>query len=155
LLGLAGYLHARTDLERSSRRSLVLMSVSLLVATALAAFTKESGALLPVYVLALEATVLPRPAGLGARWTIWKCVFLVLPAAAIAAYVALRVPYSPSTVLSRDFTGCERLITEARILWEYLINAFVPRPGKFGPFHDGHTVTRTVLDPLALAAIVA
>lgn len=155
LLGLAGYLHARTDLERSSRRSLVLMSACLVIATALAAFTKESGALLPVYVLVLEATVLTRPAGLGARWAIWKTAFLVLPAAAIAAYIAVRVPYGPSTVLSRDFTGWERLITEAGILWQYLFNALVPRPGVFGPFHDGYPVARTVFDPFALAAIVA
>lgn len=155
LLGLGGYLQAREMIERSPRASIVLMSGCLVIGTALAFLTKESGALLPVYVLVLEATVLPRPTSGGLAWRIWRYIFLVAPAAAIAAYVALRVPYDSSMVLRRDFTGWERLITEARILWEYLLNAFVPRPGVFGPFHDGYAVSRTIFDPLTLAAVVA
>lgn len=155
LLGLGGYLHAREGIERSTNRSLTLMSSWLVAATALAVLTKESGALLPVYVLVLEATVLPRPAATDSRWTIWKYVFLVAPAATIACYIALRVPYDPSVVLTRGFTGWERLITEARVLWEYLFGAFVPRAGVFGPFHDGYPPARTILDPLTLAAVAA
>ena len=155
LLGLGGYLHARGAIERAPRKSLMLMSVCLVIPTALAVLTKESGALLPVYALVLEATVLPRPLAAHRSWKIWKYIFLVAPTVAIACYIALRVPYAPSTVLARDFTGWERLMTEARILWEYLFNAFVPRPGVFGPFHDGHSVSRSILDPLTLAAVVA
>lgn len=155
LLGLGGYLHAREGIERSPRRSLVLMSVSLVVATGLAVLTKESGALLPVYLLVLEATVLPRPATGGRRWTIWKSVFLVAPTVVIGCYIASCVPYDPSVILRRDFTGWERLITEARTLWQYVFNAFVPRPGAFGPFHDSYPVARTILDPLTFAAAAA
>jgi protein O-mannosyl-transferase len=155
LLGLGGYLHARTMIEHSPHRSMVLMSACLVIATAFAVLTKESGALLPVYVLVLESTVLPRPTAACNAWRIWKSAFLVAPAATIAVYIALRVPYDPTTILSRDFTGWERLITEARILWEYLLNAFVPRPGAFGPFHDAYPVSRTVFAPVTLAAIAA
>lgn len=152
LLGLVGYLRAREGIEHAPGRSLAAMSACLVIATTLAVLTKESGALLPVYVLILEATVLPRPSPAARHWKAWKYVFLVAPAAAIAGYIALRVPYAPSTVLARDFTGWERLITEARILWEYLFNAFIPRPGAFGPFHDGHPVSRSIFDPLTLLA---
>lgn len=155
LLGLGAYLQAREALDRSPRRALVLMSAFITVATALAALTKESGALLPVYVLVLEVTVLPRPLVARRSWRTWQYVFLVAPTAAIACYIAMRVPYAPSTALARDFTGWERLITEARILWEYLFNAFLPRPGAFGPFHDGHPVSRSILDPVTIAALVA
>lgn len=155
LLGLVGYLHARGSIDQSPRRSMIVMSVWLATATVLAALTKESGALLPVYALVLEATVLSRPTAAGIGWRTWKYAFLVLPSAAIASYVALRVPYDPSVVLRRDFTGWERLITEARILWEYLLNAFVPLPGAFGPFHDGFPVARTLFNPITLAAAAA
>lgn len=155
LLGLGGYLHTRAGLDVSRGRSLALMSVCLGAGTALATLTKESGALLPLFVLVLEATVLPRPASAGRAWTLWKCIFLVLPAAAIVSYVALRVPYSAAIALGRDFTGWERLITEARVLWQYLFRAFVPQPGAFGPFHDGYPVARTILDPLTFAAVTA
>jgi tetratricopeptide (TPR) repeat protein len=43
-------------------------------------------------------------------------------------------------------------MTESRILWEYLFNAFVPQPGRFGPFHDDHPVARTIMDPLTFLA---
>ena len=155
LLGLGGYLQARQGIEHSPRRSMALMGACLVIATALAALTKESGALLPAYVLVLEATVLPRPTVDRISWRIWTYIFLVLPATAIASYIALCVPYDPSTVLRRDFTGWERLITEAGILWDYLLHAFVPLPGAFGPFHDGYPVARTILDPLTLAAVLA
>ena len=155
LLGLGGYLHARESLERSPSRSMVLMSACTVIATALAVLTKESGALLPVYLLVLEATVLPRPATARTSWRAWKYAFLALPAVAIALYVTLQAPYDASVVLRRDFTAWERLITEARILWEYLLNAFLPLPGNFGPFHDGYPVARTIFDPLTMAAVVA
>lgn len=152
LLGLAGYLHWRGGIEQSPRRSIVLMSASLVMGTILAAFTKESGALLPVYVLVLESTLLRRPSAAGREWFFWKTVFLVLPTAAIAGYVASRIPYDMPLVLARDFTGWERLITEARVLWQYLFNAFLPRPGSFGPFHDDVPISRTLLEPLTIAA---
>jgi protein O-mannosyl-transferase len=153
LLGLAGYLHARQGLDRKPTRSLAGMSFCLIAATALAVLAKESGALLPVYVLVLEATILSPPEGIGRpRWRIWKALFLLLPTAAILAYLASRVPYDPALVLKRDFTAWERLLTESRILWQYLFNALVPQPGEFGPFHDGYPVSRTILEPLTMLA---
>ena len=155
LLGLGVYLQARGVIDRSPGKSLAVMSASLTIATALAALTKENGLLLPMYVLVLEATVLPRPVAARKAWSIWKYVFLVAPAVAIACYIATRLPYSASTVLARDFTGWERLITQAGILWKYLFNAFIPRPGVFGPFHDSYPASRSLLEPFTLAAVAA
>lgn len=153
LLGLAGYLQARRKIELDPSRSLIGMSLSLIGGTSLAVLAKESGALLPIYVLVLEATVLARPASVRlSRWQGWKAVFLVLPAAIVLAYLAWRVPYSDELVLRRGFTAWERLLTESRILWRYLFNAFVPQPGVFGPFHDGYPVARTLLDPITMLA---
>lgn len=153
LLGLAGYLQARQSIEHQPARSLILMSISLVVGTVLAALAKESGALLPTLVLAMEATVLSKPGNVSAKqWRVWKSVFLILPASMIIVFLIWCVPYSHELVLKRDFTAWERLLTESRILWQYLFYAFVPRPGKFGPFHDGYEVARTILDPLTVLA---
>jgi tetratricopeptide (TPR) repeat protein len=153
LLGLGGYLWARQTIERKPVRSLIGMSLSLLAGTGLAVLAKESGALLPIFVLVLEVTVLAPPAHVRrSHWRIWKAVFLLLPAIVILGYLAWRVPYSPELVLKRDFTAWQRLLTESRILWQYLFNAFVPQPGAFGPFHDGYPVARTLLDPITMLA---
>ena len=154
LLGLGTYLWARQSLERKPGAALVGMSAALVVGTLLAVLTKESGALLPTYALALEATLLPRPGSLPrSRWVVWKSAFLTLPTVMIIAYLVWRVPYSQEMILMRDFTAWERLMTESRILWEYLVNAFIPRAGSFGPFHDGYPIARSLLDPVTLVAV--
>lgn len=153
LLGLAGYLQARQSIERNPARSLIGMSLSLVTGTGLAMLAKENGVLLPIYVLALEATILQRPASLkSSRWQAWKAVFLLLPTVTILAYLAWRLPYSHELVLRRDFTAWERLLTESRILWQYLFMAFIPQPDGFGPFHDGYPVARSLLDPFTALA---
>ena len=154
LLGLGSYLWARQSLERNPGSALFRMTAALVIGTLFAVLTKENGALLPVYILVLEATLLRRPDSLArTRWLAWKSVFLVLPTVLIITYLAWRLPYSQEMVLMRGLTGWERLMTESRILWEYLINAFIPRAGNFGPFHDGYPVARSLLDPLTLAAV--
>lgn len=156
LLGLNGYLYARRSIERNPTAALTGMSVALVLATCLALLTKESGALLPVLVLVIEVTLLQPPDSLRtARWRAWASVFLVLPLVLIAGYLATRVPYSESLVLKKDFTGAERLLTESRILWEYLLNAFLPRPGEYGPYHDAHAVARSLFGPVTFLAVTS
>lgn len=154
LLGLAGYLQARQALNRRPAAAFAGMSLSLVAGATLAAFSKENGALLPTLVLVIEATLLDRPKAVQLRrWRAWAALFLVLPTLLILAYLVSRVPYSAEIVLSRDFTGWERLLTEARVLWGYLFNAFVPQPGSFGPFHDGYPIARTLLNPVTFIAV--
>lgn len=154
LLALAGYLHARGAIDRRPARSLIAMSTCLVAGTVLAMLAKENGALLPTYVLVLEATLLVRPEGISQpRWRQWKTVFLLMPTFLILAYLVYRMPYSAELVLRRDFTAWQRLLTESRILWEYIFNAFVPQPGQFGPFHDGYPPARTLLHPVTLLAV--
>lgn len=153
--GLIGYLAARQDIDRAPRASIVGMTAALVIGTLLAVLTKENGALLPVFVLALEATVLPRPKTMSrTAWRTWTAVFLALPTVLLLAYLATRLPYPEPTMLRRDFTGWQRLLTESRILWEYLFNAFIPRADAFGPFHDGYPVARTLANPVTVAAVL-
>jgi len=152
LLGLNAYLFARGRAERNPARALWGMSAAIAFGSGLAVLTKESGALLPVFVLVLEATLLSPPAALAPRsFRTWQAVFLLLPTLLILGYLATRLPYPETIELRRGFTGLERLVTEARILWEYLLDAFVPRVGRYGPFHDAYPVTG-LRDPFALAA---
>lgn len=156
LLGLAGYLSARQLIERQPGRALTGMTASLVLGTVLAVLTKENGALLPTFALVIEATLLGRPQSVrSSRWRTWQVLFLIVPTVLILAYLAWRVPYAQEIVLKREFTAWERLLTESRILWEYLFNAFIARPGQFGPFHDGYPVARTIMNPVTLAASAA
>ena len=153
LLGLAGYLVARKDIDNSPKRALVGMSGSLVGGTILAMFCKESGLLLPVFVLVIESTVLERPNSIDVRqWRLWKGLFLVLPLLLIVVYLATRLGYPDWVAQRRGFTAGERVMTEARILWLYLLKALFGLPDKLGIFQDAPTVSRSLFEPLTLLA---
>ena len=155
LIGLLAYLYFRGQLVQG-RRGLAGMTFSVAAGTLLAALCKENGALLPMLVLVAEATILARPAAVDtASWWRWCVVVLVLPSAAILSFLLFQLPYDTATVLERDYTGLERLMTEARVLWLYLGNALVGQPGSLGPFHDDLGVSRSLFEPTTFLAVVA
>ncbi|HEX7080744.1 MAG TPA: hypothetical protein VF329_07000 [Gammaproteobacteria bacterium] len=155
LLGLIGYLFSRRLCERRPITAIVLMTLSLVVGASLATLTKENGALLPLFVLIIETTLLSRPTMPRFRrlWSVWFAVVLAAPAVALLVYLALRVDYSESTVLMRGFSSADRLLTEVRVLWEYLFRAFLPISSTLGPFHDDYPVFRDWLDASSLIAV--
>ncbi len=156
LAGLIAYLAARALSRERPAAALAGMTAALVVATLLAVLVKENGALLPTYVLVIEATLLAAPAGIAAAtWRNWRLAVLVLPTLAILAYLALRVPYAEATVLVRDFSGFERLLSEARILWIYLAKAFLPLPGTVSPVNDVYPVARSLWQPATLLAVAS
>ena len=132
------------------------MSASLIAGTVLATLCKESGLLLPVLVLVLEATVLERPSGVTARnWRVWQAVFLVLPLTLLLAYLASRINYPDARIASRDFNAWERLLTEARILWVYLLKALIGIPSQLGIYQDVPTISRSLLSPATFLACLS
>lgn len=153
LLGLNAYMIARERIDTRQNAALAAMSLSLVIATLLATLAKENGALLPVFVLVLETTILRRPQGVALlRWNIWRGLFLGAPALLILAFLLLQVPYSEDIVARREFTAFERLFNEARILWEYLFRGFFGWAGQLGPFHESRPVRDLLADPLTVVA---
>jgi hypothetical protein len=153
LLGMAGYLVARSKIEERPNSAILGMSGSLILGTSLAMLCKESGLLLPVYVLVLEFTVLDRPRSVGQKhWRIWTAMFLGVPLALILVYLASRMWYPESTVLRRDFTAAERLLSEAQILWIYLGKAILGLPERLGVFQDPPTIVRSLFQPVTFLA---
>lgn len=156
LVGLNAYLYSRKRIARRPTSSVATMTVVLALATILATLSKENGVLLPALVLVIEATLLPRPSALKrTSWLVWTSIVLLVPTVLIGLFLIAQVPYTEADQLRRGFTAAERLLSQSRVLWEYLVNAFVPRPGNYGPFHDAHPVARSVLDPVTLAASVS
>jgi tetratricopeptide (TPR) repeat protein len=154
LLGAIGYLYARRGIERRPLLALCGMTLALGAGAVLGVLSKENGALLLMFMPATEATLLRRPRGIApAFWRSWFGVVLVLPGIILIGYLATRLPYSEGIILRRDFTGFERLITQAKILWNYLYLAFVPNLPGLGPFHDDYPLQRTLLDFTTLGAV--
>lgn len=134
-------------------RGRCLQAAGVGLGTFLAAFSKENGALLPLYALVLEATVLASVGGIAA-WRRWRMTFLALPVMLLFGYLAAHL--SPTAFSARDFTLTERMLTQPIILWDYLRLTLLPRANVFSPFHDDYGVAQTLLDPpAALVAVLA
>ena len=156
LLGLNGYLYARSRTASRPRQALIGMSAWLAVGTVLATFCKESGVLLPALVLVLETTVLKRPDHVSIRdWQIFRWAFLVSPLILVAVYLGSWLDYPDHVVASRGFNAWERLFSESRILWVYLAKAVVGVPGSLGIYQESQVVSRSLASPLTLLAFMA
>lgn len=149
LLGLTAYLYGRQrQLDGRSGWSWIL--AAFLLFTPLAAFSKENGALLPVFMLLAEAVLLnfqaPTTKSRFALMGLFAAT-VILPAAVLAVYFI----HDPSRLLAgynaRDFTLPERLMTEARVLWFYLRLVVAPDISQLGVHHDDIAISRGLLTP--------
>ena len=150
--GLAGYLHGRLLLQRNRCGAAYgWMSASLILGTALAVLSKENGALLPLLAWVAEACR-PRVAGgdddasSQPDWR-WRALFFWAPTAAIVGFLTLRINLSPDAWPTRSFNQIERVLTEPRILWEYLYQLYIPRIEGRGLFQDGYPFSTGLLQP--------
>jgi hypothetical protein len=156
LAGLLGYLLARARIESHPGRALIGMGASLALGGSLAILTKESGLLMPLYVLALEATLLRAPRSIARqRWRVLQGLFLGVPALVVLTYLAANAGYAEWAVAKRGFTGWERLLTEAQLLWVYLQKALVGLPSALGIYQGTPEVSPGLRDPVTLLAVTA
>ena len=146
LLGLIGFVWAYRLQQARPRLALAIQGLALGLGTGLAMFTKETGALIPVFALVIDAVLInTMPAHANYR-RIRRGVLLF-------GLLALLVYLSP---IFRDwfqydhyrgFSPFERMLTQPIILWQYLQLAFFPTPTGFGPFHDHVRVVDGLLLP--------
>lgn len=136
-------------LPRATTGWRTLFAVAVLgVATLLAFLSKESGALLPLFALVLHATLLrPTLQSLpsGPRRQLWTAS---MAAVALLA-LALASQWSSITDFSgRPFTQYERVLTEGRVLLQYLGLIVAPRLSSSGLYNDDYVISHGWLDPV-------
>jgi tetratricopeptide (TPR) repeat protein len=145
LLAMLGYLIGRGYLQTYKIRAYVLMSVSLTLGTLFATLSKENGALLPLLVLVVEfcnPDTRNKPA-----WQ-WRAIFLWLPSVAILAALSTKINLSDQPWANRDFNQIERLLTESRVMVNYLMQLYLPQIEGDGLFQDGYLISRTITAPI-------
>jgi tetratricopeptide (TPR) repeat protein len=156
--GLCLYVAGRCRMIQG-RPGLPLIMAGLLVFGGLSIFSKESGALLPLYMLAVELPLFrfrDRDAKPDKRVIFFFLATVIVPAILLLTYLVIH----PSAILagyaSRDFTLLERLLTEARVLLFYLKMIVIPSISELGLYHDDIAVSHGLLDPpTTLCSIIA
>jgi len=118
---------------------------------ALGMLCKENAALTPVFILVVEFTLLGFRDNDGGqsrevRW--FFGAFLLLPLLAAGTYATFRPGFFFSAYDGRGFTMYQRLLSEGRVLVDYLRWSFVPDLRQLGLFHDDIAPSHGLLDPL-------
>jgi tetratricopeptide (TPR) repeat protein len=151
--GLIAYLRGRAVVDTNPSRGYLIMSLSLLVFTALATLSKENGALLPVLAGVMELTLITA-AGARPLDKRWIGVFLVAPAFLVGAFLVYKAvaPGFFSTLTLREYSAYERLLTQPRVLSDYVANWYIPKLYTTGVFQDHVPVSRGLLNPPSTAA---
>ena len=150
LLGLICYLSGRLRIAAGKPGGVRLALWGPVVFGLLGIFSKESAALLPVFMLVLELTLFSAEQ----PWRNWRKLPAKLKGALILAAVvtgilvlAWAINYFIPKYVARDFSMTERLLTEPRILFYYLYLILVPRLNEFSLFHDDMELSTSVLSP--------
>lgn len=174
LAGLWAYLHGRWMIltarnPRRDRRGFALAVCGIVLGTALGLTSKETAVLLPVFAFLAEWIVLrfarAAPAGLplpeesGKRkqdpriW--WTFVITLFVPALLGTAWLLRAFLRAGAWAGRDFTLAQRLLTEPRVLVDYLHWTLLPNPMALSLYHDEIVVSTGLLTPwTTLGAIV-
>lgn len=145
LIGIIGYLKGRLLLASRPKIAYVIMTVSMGMATILATYSKENGALLPLLILVVEFC---NPSTQNKPMWEWRFICLWLPSIAIAALLFHYIDFSGTDWPNRNFNQAERLLSESRIVSEYLFNLFIPEIEGRGLFQDGYQVSKNLFTPI-------
>ena len=109
---------------------------------------KENAILIPILLLAFEATVGAARSPLEVihhRRMFWGCV--AIPSLVVALAFIARIPGFIDSFDARDYGMVERLLTQFRVLVLYLTQIVLPRPDTMTLYHDGYLVSRGLLSP--------
>ena len=143
--------------KRASGTPKALAAIAALgTGTILSVLCKETGALVPLLAAVLNATLLRRDLQsmqAGPRRILrWGTLLPV-----IVLFATLSLQFHRLTGYgSRPFDLGERLLTEARVLWEYLFHILVPSLRGGGIYHDDFVISRNLLSPwTTLPSIIA
>lgn len=124
-------------------------TVWLLLLAMLSVFSKENGALLPWLIAVVEVALFQGIwRGYSRPRLVWFGVLALLMPLAVVVSVALLAPeLLPGNYSRRHFTFEERLLTQARILWQYLSWLALPNIVDMGFFHDDIPLSRNLWSP--------
>jgi protein O-mannosyl-transferase len=144
--------------------------ISITAPAAIGILAKETAVLLPLYALLIEwalfrfhkpqeSTVLPQEGSAETRRCDFRIIslFLLVLATPMAIGLAWLLPsiLKPETWAARDFTLGSRLLSEARIVVDYIIWTLLPTPSALSFYHDDFRISTGLLAPWTTLASIA
>ncbi|WP_237561461.1 hypothetical protein [Frateuria defendens] len=171
LAGLLGYVTARQRML-AGRSGFALTVISLIVPTMLGVLSKETAVMLPLYALIVEWVLfrfasaktadgaLPvtsddsalaatdRHSRKDPRIVLLYVLLLALPLTVGLGWL-LPLVLKPESWATRDFTLQTRLLSEARIVVDYILWTVLPTPHALSFYHDDFSISSGLLTPIS------
>jgi len=150
IAGLWLYCKGRLGLAHDSRKAYITMSVALGLGTLLAILSKENGVLLPLLVACVELCIFKHPSSTAKPLNrYWAWLFLVLPSLGVIGILIHDINSYTFThpFGNRNFNLPERLLTESRIVTEYLYYLIIPKLSYPGILNENITVSKNLWNP--------
>jgi hypothetical protein len=157
VLGLIAYiaLRERIDAGRGGRWPAAQLVGVVACFTLLGGFSKENGLLLPLLCLVVEFAVFQRD-GAGRRAATVALALLVgLPAVLGVAGIATAPDRLFGAYEARSFTLLERVLTQPRVLWDYVASILLPNGGRLGVYQDDFPLSRSLWSPITTLPAIA
>jgi len=161
--GLIGYVAGRQRMLCARRGGFLLCAASVVLATATGLLAKETAVMLPLYAFLIEWIVFRFRSSTGTREFRLHALFVMVLVLPMLAGLAWQLPIvlQKSYWATRDFTLGERLLSEARIVCDYITWTLLPTPHALSFYHDQFRISTGLLRPwttlasmLALAGLV-
>lgn len=146
MLAISGYLYGKA--LSAQPKGLYISFGSIIIGTACAVFSKENGILVLLYIAVIEFTLYSNQT-YSKAWKTCLWVFIYFPLLLGLIYFAVKTPEYISAHAGRDYTFTEHLLTETRILNEYIGKILLPQPDSFGLFFDDYTISKNLFSPLS------
>ncbi|MBD8873117.1 hypothetical protein [Rhodanobacter sp. DHB23] len=170
MLGLIGYVAGRQRMlgdatiqqppaskSKAGWGSFCLCTTSIVLATAVGVLAKETAVMLPLYALLIEWALFrfsSRDGRCDWRVPALFTVVLALPLIAGMAWLAPQV-VNPGYWSTRDFTLGTRLLSEARIVVDYVAWTLCPTSRALSFYHDNFVVSTGLFAPWTTLASIA
>ena len=148
LLGLLGYVHARQQMQENGRGFISAIS-SLAFASGLGLASKETAVMTPLYAALIEWAIFgARSANQRRDYRIIGLfvVVLLIPLVVGLAWQLPRILNSGSWAV-RNFDLSQRLMTESRIVVDYILWTLLPTPQALSFYHDDYLISTSWLKP--------
>jgi len=148
LLGLIGYVAARRRML-DGRRGLAAAAASLVLATAVGLLAKETAVMTPLYAALIEWSLFRARKADGHRDAGILGLFIIVLVIPLIVGLTWELPHvlNAGAWETRDFTLPQRLLSEARIVADYIRWTLLPTPHALSFYHDDYRVSTGWLTP--------
>jgi hypothetical protein len=150
LLSCISYVYWRIGL--SEGRSGLLRFIPVLVFFGMGMLAKENTVVLVPTLLLMEVLWF-QCKGHGGKTIKWlqrlSYGLIATGSIALLSILVFRWDWLVGRLRRRPFTLEERLLTESRIVWDYVAQLFRPQVGRMGLYHDDVILSRSMLEPVS------